>query len=254
MLHALRKDLAALRDAVVVSLTPRFEALEEKLGTLSAEVGTRADMVELDVLLSKDRKMVVIHDESLDRTTNGKGMVRDYTLSELKTFDAGSWLDARFRGERLPTLEEVLDMVNGRVAINMEIKRSAYEPNHPPDAIEKQVVELVTRKNALDNVLISSFEWRVLEKLSVLKKAPAIALLSQYPELGNPLEACKRLEAISWHPSSLLLKKDHVRRMHEAGILVFPWKVDTREDIERMLEMDVDGLIVDDPLLVKAFS
>jgi len=102
-------------------------------------------------------------------------------------------------------------------------------------------------------VLISSFEWRVLENLAVLKKAPAIALLSQYPELGNPLEACKRLGAFSWHPSSLLLKKEHVRKMHEAGILVFPWNVDTLEDLTRMLEMDVDGLIVDDPPLAAAY-
>ena len=253
----MQKSLSELKTAkkplVIAHRGYRAKFPENTLVAFEAAISAGADMIELDVLLTKDRKMVVIHDESLDRTTNGQGMVRDYTLSELKTFDAGSRLDARFKGERLPTLQEVLDLVNKQVLINIEIKRSAYEPHHPPDAIENQVIELVARKNAVENVLISSFEWRVLENLAVLKKAPAIALLSQYPELGNPLEACKRLGAFSWHPSSLLLKKEHVRKMHEAGILVFPWNVDTLEDLTRMLEMDVDGLIVDDPPLAAAY-
>jgi glycerophosphoryl diester phosphodiesterase len=206
-------------------------------------------MIELDVLLTKDRKIVVIHDESLDRTTNGQGAVRDRTLSELKALDAGSWFDARFRGERLPTLEEVLDMAAGRIAVNIEIKRSAYEPHHPTDAIEKQILDLVAQKNALEEVLISSFKWQVLESLVSLKKAPAVSVLSPYPKKDNPLEWCKRLGAFSWHPSSRWLRKQHVTKMHEAGILVFPWNVNTSEVMRRTLEMGVDGLIVDDPVL-----
>jgi len=244
----------ARRPLIIAHRGYRAKYPENTLAAFEAAIHEGAAMIELDVLLTKDRKMVVIHDESLDRTTDGQGMVSDYTLAELKALDAGSWFDARFKGERLPTLEEVLDMVDERIPINIEIKRSAYEPHHPPDAIERQIVDLVTRKDAVENVLISSFEWQVLENLAVLNKAPAIALLSQDPELGNPLETSKRLGAFSWHPNSLLLKKEHVREMHDAGILVLPYHVDTSEDIERMLKMDVDGLIVDDPLLVTSLS
>jgi glycerophosphoryl diester phosphodiesterase len=253
----MKKSLSELKTArrplIIAHRGYRAKYPENTLAAFEAAIDAGADMIELDVLLTKDRKVVVIHDESLDRTTSGKGPVRDHTLSELKTLDAGSWFDARFRGEPLPTLEEVLELVDGRIPMNIEIKRRAYEPHHPPDAIEKQVVDLAARKNAQENVLISSFEWRVVERLAVLKKAPAIALLSQYPRLGNPLEACKRLRAFSWHPSSRSLKKEHVRKMHEAGILVFPWKSDTLEDMARMLDMDVDGLIVDDPLAAAAY-
>ena len=253
----MQKSLSELKTAkkplVIAHRGYRAKFPENTLVAFEAAISAGADMIELDVLLTKDRKMVVIHDESLDRTTNGQGMVRDYTLSELKTFDAGSWLDARFKRERLPTLQEVLDLVNKQVLINIEIKRSAYEPHHPPDAIEKQIVDLVARKNAFENVLISSFEWRVLERLAAMKDPPAIALLSGDPDEGNPLEACRKLEAFSWHPRSLLLKKEHVRKMHDAGILVFPWNVGTPEDMARMLEMDVDGLIVDDPPLAAAY-
>jgi len=242
----------ATRPLVIAHRGYRTKYPENTLAAFQAAIGAGADMIELDVLLTKDRKMVVIHDESLDRTTNGQGMVSDYTLSELKALDAGSWFDARFREERLPTLQEVLDLVKGKAFLNIEIKRSAYEPRHPSDAIEIQIVELVTREDNVENVLISSFEWRVLERLAAMKEVPAIALLSGDPNEGNPLEACRKLEAFSWHPSSIALTKEHVRKMHEAGILFFPYHVDTPEDIGRMLEMDVDGLIVDDPLLVKA--
>jgi len=253
MQRSLSELKTAKRPLVIAHRGYQAKYPENTLVAFQAAIDTGADMIELDVLWTKDRKMVVIHDESVDRTTNGQGMVSDYTHSELKELDAGSWFDARFKGERLPTLQEVLDLVKGQVFLNIEIKRSAYEPHHPPDAIEKQIVELVKQKNVVESVLISSFEWRVLERLAAMKEAPAIALLSGDPDEGNPLEACRKLEAFSWHPSSLALKEAHVRKMHEAGILVFPYKVDTAEDIKRMLEMDVDGLIVDDPLLIKAY-
>jgi len=254
----MQKSLSELKIAkrrlVIAHRGYRAKYPENTLVAFQAAIDAGADMIELDVLLSKDRSMVVIHDESLDRTTNGQGLVGDYTLSELKELDAGSWFDPCFTGERLPTLEEVLDLVKGKVFINIEIKRSAYEPQHPPDAVEKKIVELVRRKNFEESVLISSFEWRVLERLAATEQAPAIALLSGDPDEGNPLEACRKLGAFSWHPSSFELKEEHVRNMHEAGIQVFPYHVYTSEDIGRMLEMDVDGLIVDDPLLAKAYG
>jgi len=243
----------AKRPLIIAHRGYRAKYPENTLAAFQGAIDAGVDMIELDVLLTRDRKIVVIHDESLDRTTNGQGMVSDYTLSELKTFDAGSWFDVRFSEERLPTLEEVLDLVKGKVFVNIEIKRSAYDPYHPSDAIEKQIVDLVKRKNAVETVLISSFEWRVLEPIAAMGEAPAIAVLSGDPEEGNPLEACRKLEAFSWHPSAVALKEEHVRKMHGAGIMVLPYHVDTIEDVKRMLEMDVDGLIVDDPLLVKAY-
>jgi glycerophosphoryl diester phosphodiesterase len=226
---------------------------ENTLAAFRAAMDAGVDMIELDVVLSKDRRLVVIHDDSLGRTTNGTGLVRDHTLTELKKLDAGSWFDSRFCGERLPTLEEVLDLVGGQVALNIEIKRSAYEPHAPPDAIERQVVDLVRRKKMTSSTLISSFEWRVLENIKGLEEAPAVAVLSFYPDGDNHLEACRKLRAFSWHPSHLELREEHVREMHEAGIPVFPYNADAPEDIKRMLEMGVDGLITIDPLLLQGY-
>jgi glycerophosphoryl diester phosphodiesterase len=252
----MKKSLSELKIAkrplIIAHRGYRARYPENTLAAFEAAIDAGADMLELDVLLTKDRKIVVIHDESLDRTTNGQGPVSEHTLSELKALDAGSWFDPRFRGERLPTLEEVLDMAAGRIPINIEIKRSAYEPHHPPDAIEKQILGLVAQKQAVEEVLITSFEWQILESLVSLKMAPAVAVLSLYPKKDNPLEWCRRLGAFSWHPSFRWLRQRHVTKMHETGTLVFPWTVNTAEGMRRMLEMGVDGLIVDDPVLAAA--
>jgi len=122
---------------------------ENTLVAFQSALDGNADMIELDITLSRDREIAVIHDDTLERTTNGSGEVADYGLNELKALDAGSWFDERFSGERIPTLEEVFDLVKGRTWINIEIKVSAYEPHFPMDAIERQVVELVQQKKCM---------------------------------------------------------------------------------------------------------
>ena len=246
------KDRAKIkRPWIIAHRGCRARYPENTLIAFEAALEAGVDMIELDVMLSKDRHMMVIHDADLERTTNGRGSVSSHTLEELKRLDAGSWFDARFAGERLPTLEEVLDLANGRTALNIEIKRSAYEPDHPPDAVERQLVDLVRRKGGMDSVLVSSFEWRALENLVRMGQGPSVSLLSRYPDEDRHLEACKSLGAFSWHPSYLAVTKEHVGAAHGAGLLVFPYNADTPEDIRRMLDMGVDGVITSDPLLMK---
>ena len=120
---------------------------ENTLVSFEASIKAGVDMIELDVMLSRDRKLVVIHDANLARTTNGNGSVADFNLDELKQLDAGSWFDAQFADQQIPDLSEVLDLVNGRAYVNIEIKSNSYESHHPPDAIEKQVVDLMGQKN-----------------------------------------------------------------------------------------------------------
>jgi glycerophosphoryl diester phosphodiesterase len=248
-------DLRKLkRPGVIAHRGYRAKYPENTLAAFRAALDAGVDRIELDVLLSKDRKMVVIHDAALERTTNGKGPVGEFRLAELKDLDAGSWFDSQFAGEGIPTLEEVLDLVDGQVPLNIEIKRAAYEPKAPFDAIEKQLVDLVRGKKMTRSVLVSSFEWRVLQNISELDGAPAIALLSRYPDEDNHLEVCRNLRAFSWHPSYVEVKRAHVAEMHEAGIMVFPYNADTREDVQRMLDLEVDGVITSDPLLLQGYG
>ena len=223
---------------------------ENTLASFGAALDVGVEMIELDVMLSKDRRVVVIHDATLERTTDGRGPVSNYTLQELKELDAGSWFHPRFAGERLPALEEVLDLVSGRTLVNIEIKASAYEAHKPPDAIESQVIDLVNLKNVRATVLVSSFEWKILENIKNLEDVPATALLCKHPADGDNVGLCTRLNAFSWHPNCRELKYEQVRIMHEAGIRVFPYNVDSPEEYQRMIQMNVDGVITSDPVMV----
>lgn len=222
---------------------------ENTLVAFKAALDAGVQMIELDVALSRDRKLVVIHDANLERTTNGKGAVSDYTLEQLKQLDAGGWFHPRFAGEQLPELSEVLDLAGGRVLINIEIKPHAYEPNHPLDAVERQIVKLIRRRRITDRVLISSFDLSLLTHISTFEHAPALGLISRNPADRHTLDNCKQLNVVSWHPNHQILTPDQVKTMHAHDIRVFPYNADTSADIARVLEMEVDGVISSDPLL-----
>ena len=227
---------------------------ENTLIAFQAAMDAGVAMIELDVTLSRDRKLVVIHDATLERTTNGHGPVHDYTLEELKQLDAGSWFHTDFAEQRLPELGEVLKLVDGRVITNIEIKSNAYEPHHPPDAIEKQVVDLVKQKNALNAVLISSFNADILVQISEMADRPALALISEEPADDNTIKLCEDIKAFSWHPDHRIVTGSQVKKMHAVDLKVFPYTVDTLEDYLKMTGMDVDGVITNDPVSAQKWS
>ncbi len=210
------------------------------------------DMIELDVALTKDRKVVVIHDDTLDRTTTGRGAVRGYTLGEIKALDAGSWFDARFAAERVPELSEAIQLTAGRCMLNIEIKTSAFEADFPADAIEHQVVNLVKTSAAADRVIISSFEQRILERIAAMDAPPAIAYISDHGADRNVLEMLLSIKAFSWHPRFKVLTRDQVEMLHAAGLKIFPFTINTREEAEKMLALGVDGLICNELRAMRA--
>jgi glycerophosphoryl diester phosphodiesterase len=222
---------------------------ENTLASFQAAIAAESSMIELDVMLSADRRMVVIHDETLERTTNGKGSVADLTLAELKQLDAGSWFDPQYANQTIPELSEVLDLFKDRAYVNIEIKSSAYEPSHPADAVEKQVVDLLRHKNLLEACMISSFDVNILEQIAFMKNPPAIAFISKEPATRNTVQMCTRLNTFSWHPDHRVVTRSQVEQMHDAGIRVFPYNVDTLADFTRMRNMEVDGVITKDPEL-----
>ena len=220
---------------------------ENTLASFSAAMAAGADMIELDVTLSRDRKVVVIHDDSLNRTTSGSGPVHLATLQALKGLDAGSWFDSRFAGEALPTLEEVLLLAGGKIRINIEIKSSAWESGFPEDAIERQVVDLIIAHNLLNSTLVSSFHAGFLENISNLPVHPAIAFITDRKAPQNTLDTCERLGVFSWHPHYKFLEPHHIEKAHSLGILIFPYTVNSVEDMIMLVKMGVDGVITDDP-------
>ncbi|MBC2712014.1 MAG: glycerophosphodiester phosphodiesterase [Desulfosarcina sp.] len=219
---------------------------ENTLAAFKGAIDAGAHMIELDVNLSKDRQLVVIHDKTVDRTTSGTGAVNAFTLTQLSQLDAGSWFDPRFNAERLPTLAQVLDEVKGHMLVNIEIKPEAFEAQGPADAVERQVLDMIREKKMRDDVLVSSFEWQVLENLRKLEPGIALGLLSDVPADESLLYWYQRIKGFSWHPDCRVLTRSQVDTLHDLGARVFPYAVDGQIDTRGMLAMGVDGLIVDD--------
>jgi glycerophosphoryl diester phosphodiesterase len=128
-------------------------APENTLAAFQLAAEQQADAIELDVDLTRDGHVVVMHDAAIDRTTDGSGYVGDLTLTEIRQADAGAWKDAAFKGERVPLLEEVLEAVGQQLLINVEIKDRSLLGN----GLEAQVAALIAKHNLIDRVLISSF-------------------------------------------------------------------------------------------------
>jgi len=225
---------------------------ENTLASFEGAMQAGCDMIELDVTLTKDRKVVVIHDDTLDRTTNGKGPVSGHALEEIKALDAGSWFDARFAAERVPELWEVMELTAGRCMLNIEIKDSAFEEDFPADAIEHQVVKLVRKSGAMDRVIISSFDKRILQRIAAMDAPPAVAYISDHGADKRVLEMLLAMKAFSWHPRFTVLTRDQVDMLHAAGLKVFPWTIITRAEAEKVLALGVDGLICNELRVMRA--
>lgn len=220
---------------------------ENTLAAFQAAIDAGAGMIELDVTLTRDRRLAVIHDNTVNRTTNGRGRINAMTMAQLRRLDAGSWFAERFTGEPVPSLEQVLDAVRGKVLVNIEIKPEAFEPRAPHDAVERQIAEMVMERGMASDVLISSFAWRVLARVRALSAHLALGLLSELPADERLLYWFRRLDGFSWHPDHRVVSRSQVKMVQGLGAKVYPYTVRGRIDTAALLAMGVDGLIVDDP-------
>ena len=130
----------------------------------------------------------------------------------------------------------------------------AYESHHPPDAIERQVVDLLRQKQLADSVIISSFNVKFLEQIASMKQAPAIAFISENPADEKTVQMCTRLKVFSWHPDHKIVTPAQVELMHARGIKVFPWTVNELEDFDAMQDLKVEGVITNDPMLAARWA
>jgi len=208
-------------------------APENTLDAFRKAIEMQADGIELDVHLSSDGHLVVIHDDTLERTTNGKGFVKDYTLGQLKDF--------RIEGqEQIPILAEVFDLVNRRCFINVElIGEGTVEPVQT--LIEKYVLD---KKWRYDDFIVSSFNWNYLQQLRLSNPEIPIGILAQ-TDLELAFSFAKFMEAEAIHPYFHLLTEENTKKMQLRKVKIFPWTVNELEDIEKMKLFNVDGIISD---------
>ena len=195
----------------------------------------QVDGIELDVHLSADGEIIVIHDETIDRTTNGNGFVNALSLRELKAF--------RIDGKhQIPILKEVFDLVNQDCFINVELK--SYEAT---EKVVSLIEKYVTKKGwKYDRFLISSFDWNALQQVAFLNDKIPIGVLTE-TDLDLALAFAKFIQAKSIHPHFHLLTEENTAKMQEKGLQVFPWTINELEDIQKIKTFNVNGIITDFP-------
>lgn len=210
---------------------------ENTLRAFNAAIDAGVQMCELDVQLTSDGALVVIHDETVERTTDGNGAVRAMTLVELKRLDAGVRFRTEFKGERVPTLEEVMTLAEGRCGLNIEIKSAG---------VEHKVCELIVRRGALATAMISSFDWDALAVVRHFEPRMRVGLLaSQWP--ARLVGAAFELKAESINPRANMVTEDLCIAAHERNLSVYTWTVDEPVEMRRLIAFGVDGIMTNFP-------
>lgn len=209
---------------------------ENTLLSIKRAIDIGVDAIEIDVHLSKDKELVVIHDATVDRTTNGTGPVSGYSVQEIKRLDAG-------KGEAIPTLQEVIDLIDKRVMLIIELKE---------EGTEGSVVDLLGRNNLFDKSCVISFWHRLVKTVKAMDSRIKTGVLL----VGSPVDACVATRASA---DALVMKytfvdRELVEMAHEKGLKVFIWNIDDRELLRPYVDMGVDAIGTNDPrVLVEYF-
>lgn len=199
--------------------------------------------IETDVQMTKDGRLVLIHDESVARTTGAEGLVKDYTYDELAKLDAGSWFGAAFQGERIPLLEELLELTKNRgTIVNIELKNGSIQ--YPE--LEKRVIETVRHYKMSEQIVISSFNHYSLVECKHIDPEIRTGLL--YGEgLYKPWEYAKLAKADALHAYHRAVLPEWVMEAKQHGVVYHPWTVNDEEQMKALIDADVAGIITDYP-------
>ncbi|PBJ13128.1 glycerophosphodiester phosphodiesterase family protein [Flavobacterium sp. ACN6] len=208
---------------------------ENTLKAFQKALDLNSDGIELDVHLSADGHIVVMHDETIDKMTNGKGAINTFSLTELKSFLVAEQY-------QIPTLNEVFDLVDKKCLINIELKGIGTASK-----VVKIIEEYISEKNwNYEDFIVSSFDWNMLQETSTLNPKIPIGVLTE-ENMDTALAFAENIKTKAIHPDFHLLNTKNVQEMQQKGFLIFPWTVNTEEDILKVKSYKVNGIISDNP-------
>ena len=208
---------------------------ENTLPSIQKAMDLGVDMIEIDVFKIKSGEIVVFHDDTVDRLTNGPGSIEEYNILELKKLIVNG-------GHQIPMLQDVLKLIDNKVALNIELKGAGTA-----DRVNFIMDYYINKKNwSPENFIISSFNWDELKEMRRLNPDVAIAVLTQ----ENPIDAipiAKELKAVAINPYFKKLDLEVANQLHDAGFKIYTWTVNEPEDIDAMKKIAVDGIITNFP-------
>lgn len=233
--------------AIIAHRGYKDAAPENTLAAVKKAVQVGANMVELDVGLSKDGEVVVMHDDDLNRTTNGKGLVEEKTLQELKELDAGGWFNPVFKGEQIPTLAEVLEYAKGKISVNIEIKSYSVEKRSQV-GIEKKVINLITQYGMEDYVMISSFSETAIKRVNLINpKVPTALLIVTDGIFSSQSRKAANVKADFVNELGTFINKGEIEKSHKNGLKVNAYTINDPNKMAKLIDNKIDGIITDRP-------
>ena len=220
-------------------------APENTFASFERAVALGVDAIEIDVHLTADGEVVVIHDPALDRTTDGEGMVGEKTLAELKTLDAGAHFGPEFAGQHIPTLGEMLAWARGKCVVDVEIKGGPW----PYPGIEKRVVDLIRRHGMVDQTIVISFEHPTVAQVKALAPEIAAGTLWNCRPM-DPVAVAQAAGANAIMPMWPFCDAETVERAHAAGLSVHPWETSNLKIVDHLIGLGVDSICANQPDVV----
>ena len=233
-----------MKPLVIAHRGASAHAPENTLSAFNLALEMGADGVELDVSLTKDGIPVVLHDDTVDRTTNGRGTITQMTLAQVKELDASNKFE-KYRGEKIPTLEEVLRTVTPRGTINIELKSMSLQT----DGVEAATLAAIENTGALDKVMTSSFNPLALRRMYILEPRIPRGLLYS-PKLPIYLRRAwlrPLAHPTALHPHYSMITREFVAWAHGKGYKVNTWTVDDPGEMKRLIELGVDAIMTNKP-------
>lgn len=237
---------AATCPLVIAHRGASADAPENTIAAFELALEQGADGIELDVHLSADEHPVVIHDFTLERTTDGAGPVSEHTVRELKRLDAGGWRDRRFRGQRVQTLQEVLERFRDRARFWVELKGgSTLYPG-----IEERVVSLLEIYDVVDHALVQSFDHEAIGRIRATSPEIRVGALVAQAPLDAALLQPGATNAIC--PGAHLLTESVLAEIRGADLECYVWTVNEPAQMDRLVGWGVNGIITDRPGVLRA--
>jgi len=227
-------------------------APENTLAAFRKALEFGVDGFENDVHMTRDGHLVVCHDDTVDRTSDGSGLICEKTLDELRALDFGGWFSPEFAGERIPLLSEFFELCDPLKVVNVEIKRA-------PDgstAAAPAVVRLAREMGVFGKLIVSSFDMDMLQACLAEDAHTRVCFLyapnaeEVCDEIaGDPAAFAKQYGLYAFHPFVMLVSRGYIDECHAAGVVVNPWTVNQEHGIELLREWGADGIITDEPAL-----
>ena len=220
-------------------------APESTLAAFRAAVRIGVDMIEFDVQVTADRHLVVIHDPTVDRTTNGRGAVAGMTLDALRKLDAGAGFDGYYAGQRIPTLAETLEAIPAPLLLNVHIK-----PEWEDEWLAREVLGLLGQHGALARTLVVHHSLPDLDRFRALDQRLDYCLLPPSDDSFQYVAAAQAAGLRTLQPGRAMMSRAFCNAVHEAGMRANVFYADTERDMHRYIAYGVDGILTDDPGLL----